>query len=998
MGLLACLTFSFALANAQGSTDPIYHAFKFDDQGIITKMSDNGQWAVSFGANSSNTLFGVNPCLLNLKDFSDKNLTEGIDPAMVISASAFDVTDDGSIVVGEYNLMPGYWNTANGKWVELPMLSGATGGCVNAITPDGRYAVGNFTYEDNPEEDYPFKETEALWDIKNHQLIQLEGLPQKDMANEFKKQNRFIEISPDGKTLFGCLSISYWPSANYAGGKCFYVYHIEDKSFEFIGFTPNYDGKWTPQVEGVTFIENAVVSNNGMWVTGTAQSIKEIGNQEFDPEFSNPYIYNTVTKEFRLLNTATDNGFTGTCITNDGIVIGANPDNNPYREWSIHSGDYWYPIQQILKQKFGYDLKAKNALENTGTPIAISNDNRTLSIMIDPYSSYAIRLPESVNTICNEINLLSNYDVQPIAGSELTKLQNITLTFDRDVEVIGAKNAVEILNAKGEKVYSSVGFKADDNGKTVSIVFRKGTLEAGQEYTLHIPAGSIALKGDPSKTNRDINVRYVGRADAPVAMVSVAPENHASIAKIDAASSPIILTFDANVMVKAETTAHLYRADEDAPYCELLMGANEKRVALYPTNAQMLYKGANYKIVIPAGAITDVTGNNGNEEITLNYVGAFEREVSTDDKVLFSDNFDNGITNFLLFDGDKNNPNDFVKEWGFADNTNYPWSIVRDNEMSTDMAAASHSMYDPQGKSLDWMVIPQIYIPDNLCTLKFQSQSYLNDADDYLKVIVWKSNNVYNVLNHYIVDKIYKEGTVVYNKKQTAGQNEDLLEGDWTDNTIDLREFAGKNVYIAFINENKAQSVVFVDNVEVLHNIPFLVTLDHLSKVTAQKDIVIKGRITNDSENEVYHTAQLTLKDAEGKVIETLNLDNLNLKKGETLNFAFNQALPLALGKINDYSIDVKMNNTLNTIKGNVKNLSFEPVKRVVLEEFTGMNCPNCPLGILAIKKIKSIYGKQFLPIAIHTYPGDQLGIGLNGYSDHLGFSAAPSGMIQRSK
>lgn len=994
LSLLVLLTLTASLLRA--NTVPTIQTFKFDDKALINSMSDNGLWAVANAANPANSIYGINPRLIDLSTNSIVLLTEGIDEASIVSASVSDVTDDGKIVVGEFNTLPGYWNRNTGKWVNLPLAKGATGGSVLAVTPDGKFAVGNCTYEGNPDPEFPYMETVALWDLKKGQLIPMKGLPTLDMANENKKQNRFISISADGNMVLGCMSISYWPSANYAGGKCYYAYNVKEQSYKIIGFLPKNPGTWTPLAEGITFISAATLSSHGEWVTGVADMVKKVEGAEFSPEYTTPYLYNTQSQTFSLLNETTDNGMLGVITTQEGTLVGAAPDNNPYREWYIRSGKYWVAIAQVLKQKYDFDFVAKSGFENTGTPLAISNDNRRIAVMADPENNYVITLPEDINTICNDINLLDNYTVSPMAGSELSKLQKITVRFDRNVEVLGNRNAVEIRNAEGQQVYASTAFKIGENDQMVNITYRSGALEAGQQYTLHIPAGTLCLKGDKSKMNQDIDIAYVGRANVPVKMLLATPENGATIAKIDAENNPVLLTFDANVQTLEGKKAQLFRAEENKPYCELLLAHAGKRVALYPTIPQQLFKGAEYRIVVPEGCITDVTGNNANNEITLNYVGAYEREVSSDDKVLFADHFDYGVNNFLLFEGDKHNPTEQMKAWDFQDGINFPWVPVRDDN-SSDMAVASHSMYSPAGQSYDWMVIPQTFIPDRLCTLNFLSQSYLKSKKDYLKVIVWASDNAYQVLNKNIVDRMYKEGTVVYNQLQHPGNTEDLLEGEWTENSIDLQQFAGKNVYIAFLNENNNQSVVFLDNVEVLHNIPFLVTFDNATSVTAQQNIVIKGRITSDTDAETYTSATLTLKNAAGNVIDVIKANDLNLKKGDTYNFAFSQPMPLIVGKMNGFSVDVKLNNTENTIRSGVKNLSFEPVKRVVLEEFTGMTCVNCPLGILAIEKIKSLYGKQFLPIGIHAYMGDPLGTGLNAYSDYFGFSGAPSGMIQRS-
>lgn len=990
--LLAFVALGVSQLSANKATEPVVHSFAFEDNAIVRKLSDNGMWAVAHGVNPADASFSINPRLVNLKDKSSVLLTEGVDPATIISAAAVDATDDGSIVVGEYNKMPGYWKTATKTWVELPLKAGNNGGKVLSVTPDGKYAVGLLTFEEDL-----YTESEALWDLTTGKLIQTEGLPQKDMAHDNHNQNRFIDISADGNTILGCMSFSYLPSGDNAGGLCYYLYDVKGKSYKMIGFTPDDKEPWTPEVEGLFLIDAASISPNGKWVTGIAQLTKKMEDSDFLAEYAAPCVYDVDKKQFSILDDSENNGMIGCAITNDGTLLGATPQYNPFREWSIRSGNYWYPIRMVLKQKYGIDILAASGQSNTGTPISICNDNRNIAVMTTPQTSYLLTLPEDISHICENLNLLGNYTAEPLAGSELSTLKRVKINFDRNIELLGDTNCVEIQDKNGKKIYASSEIAISGRGKALSINFEDGTLQAGEEYTVVLPAGSICLEGDQAKKNEEIRIAYTGRANTPVAMVKAVPENHASIAKLDATSNPIVLTFDTNVQFSGKAVAQLFRTGEEVAFCELSMGYSGKEVTLYPTNTQILYKDANYKVVIPAGCITDVTGNNANEEIVLEYVGAYEREISSDDKMLFSDNFDQGLNNFLLFDGDRNEASEEMKNWGFKDAINYPWSIVRDDETKSDMAAASHSMYTPAGKSYDWMIIPQTYIPDNLCTLKFQSQSYKKDAKDVLKVIVWTSNNIYNVLNKNIIDQIYKEGKVVYEEVQTPGAHSELLEGEWTDNTVDLREFAGKNVYIAFLNENEAQSVIFLNNVEVVHNIPFLVTLDNENKVIAKSDITVKGRITVDTEEEIYQSVALTLKDAAGKTIDTLTESGLQLKKGDTYHFTFGKALPLNVGKQNDFSIDLKLNNTENTVRSSVKNLSFAPTKRVVLEEYTGMNCPKCPLGILAIEKIKSIYGEQFLPIALHSFPGDQLGAGIEGYSAYLNFSGAPTAMIQRS-
>ena len=993
--ILFCL-FSFLApffantALAQG--EPHFQFFKFDDNALINSMSDNGLWAAADATNAANSLFRTGPRLINLVTEESTLLTSAYDESEIISAAANDVSNDGSIVVGELNEKPAYWSKATGRYTLLSTGDEADGGMVFAITPDGRYAVGKLTYSADL-----YKETQALWDIATGELIATPGIPTKDMAHEDKGQNRFVSISADGRYILGCMSFSYLPMAEYAGGICYYVYDTENDSYRMVGFKDDPVFSWEAQADYMSHISNARLSNNGLWVTGNAHVVKDVEGSDFGTEYEAPYLMNVATGEFTLFDGTEDADKGGWVVDNQGNVMGASPISNPYRDWSVRSGQYWFGVNLILKQKYGIDYTAKTGYANTGTPMTISDNGCKMAVMADIEGSYVLELPETFVSTCADIDLLGQYAVSPTAGTSLSKLQKIKISFERNIKILGAANCVEIRDAEGATVYTSVGFSAEKNSKSANITFRKGTLEAGKAYTLHIPAGSICIDGDETRTNRAINIGYMGRADMPVQMTNVYPANEAAFAQIDYSANPIVLTFDTDVMIAESVQANLYQGDDTEPCARLLMSYGGKQVAVYPATTEYLYKDVRYKVVIPAGAITDLAGNNANSEIVLNYIGAYEREVSFDDKTLFYDNFDNGLMNFMFYEGDCNMPNSTMQSWGFADATNYPWSLVRDNTASTDMAACSHSCYEPAGKSDDWMVLPQVFIPDNLCVLKFKGQSYQNAATDMLRIIVWESNNVYNVLNTSIVEKMRSEGTTVFNERLTPGATEDAIDGEWSEYSVDLRQFAGKNIYIAFVNENEAQSAIMIDNIEVTHNIPFLVTLDNASSVINKDNLIIKGRIAIDTEAETYSSVQLTLKNAAGQTVSTLSEENLSLKKGDVYAFEFPVALPLEKGKNNAYAIDVRLNNTENTINASVKNLQFQPTKRVVLEEMTGQGCVNCPLGKLAIEKISNTFGAQFIPIALHTYTGDNLGAGLEAYNAFLGLSAAPSGIINRS-
>jgi hypothetical protein len=728
-----------------------------------------------------------------------------------------------------------------------------------------------------------------------------------------------------------------------------------------------------------------------------------IDGSEFPNEYYAAYSYNVEDGEIKVINQATaDAGYMGVAIDNDGVVYGATPVGDPIREFYVRSGNYWFSFEQILTQYFGVDFADVTGYDNTGTPIAVSEDGRRILSMVDPRgSSYVVDLPVSLVEACKHINLLSSYSASPVSGSIFSKVHYVDVTFDRDIQVLGDVKSVVLKDSDGNVCREASQAAVDGTGKTLNITFRSYTMEDGKTYTITIPAGTLCVDGDAERTNEEIVLTYTGRANEPVAVTTIYPASGTKLPKIDASESPILLTFNAIIALADDAEAYLYRDDQATPVATLNLASSDSRVAVYPSNTQYLYAGSTYKVVVPAGSVTDITGNNGCAEITLTYEGTYERTISQTDGYLFQSDFDDmstSLATFMLYEGDHNTPqSDLIDYYEFdADNT--PWNFsIHDSSTSTDYCAASHSMYTNGGRSDDWMVIPQLYLPDATCQLYFDAQSYRAATQDTLTVIVWASEEVYNVITDEVAQKMKSEGVVVFNERLSPGADIETLEGDWTNYYVSLKDFAGKSVYIAFVNRNEDASMVFVDNVKVVRDMKFSISLKTDAIVVAQTEQAISGTITIESQEDVYTAYSLVLKDGNGQEVDRITAAGVELKKGDKLPFEFEKKLPLTLAEINSFTITVTLGDYSEDVKSTIQNNAFRPTKRVVLEEFTGVTCGNCPLGILAIENLENTVGSQFIPISLHGYTGDPWATAVSGYASYLGFSAAPSGMVQRS-
>jgi hypothetical protein len=88
--------------------------------------------------------------------------------------------------------------------------------------------------------------------------------------------------------------------------------------------------------------------------------------------------------------------------------------------------------------------------------------------------------------------------------------------------------------------------------------------------------------------------------------------------------------------------------------------------------------------------------------------------------------------------------------------------------------------------------------------------------------------------------------------------------------------------------------------------------------------------------------------------------------------------------------------------------LTNNPTRKVLLEDYTGHKCGNCPLAAEEAKELKEIYGDQLVPVAIHAgffartkephFITDFTTDAGDDWDTHFGNSAAgnPNGMVNR--
>lgn len=953
-------------------------AVNFPKAAAFTSLSDNGLWATAAGVNDDDQSKYAYPYLINVETGA---LTElWVESDLMKSVEATDVTNDGKIIVGSYDSKPAYYDMNLGKWVTL---SSENPGKATNITPDGKYIGGWSNNGDFGGEDGYF-ESPLLWEKQTDGTYravdvyaEFPNFPKKTKNGANTQQVRIDNVSPDGNIISGIINFTTPTTV------CYYVYN---KTTHECKYVDNALG----DVPAETSVDESTMSNNGKYLTGIVQVA--------GGSYISSYLYNTSDNSCVLYNTESkEQDRAGSAVSNTGVVFACSPAVNPVRYAYVRVGNLWYGIDEILLGRYDINFYERTGYDFTGLIQGVSDDEMTMIGMSETKTKgYIIRLPESISEAASGVNPLGTYVVSPVSGSKFAKFSQMKLAFSKSAAVTSGVKA-QFMDASG-KVLRDYGITAQSGNKTFIIGARALALNEGEEYTMKIPAGAFYLMADNSIKSEEITVKYIGRAEVPAAVQQVSPADQANVSEISS-EHPVQILFDLSIAISEDAKAYLYRDGQTSPICELnfVQGA-ESTVLLYPSLKRYLEKDEKYKVVVEAGSVTDIMGFCPNNEITINYTGAYEPEISSDGS-LFSDDFNdpsNSMVRYLLYEGDHNKPSSAMQDLGF-DADNSPWLfVIRESESSSDYCAASTSIYNPTGKSDDWMAIPRLSIENADYYLSFDVQSYYKSKADRLKVLVLEDDAVYSNFTKELYDKFKANGKVLYDEQLTPGESEENLTGDWTHVEKSLAEYAGKNIYIAFVNENENQSMIFLDNLKVYYKGDFNF-VPNVESTQVNKESTNVGVIVKVTSDKTYNTINATLTSEDGSFKSTYtDTPSKPITSAENYSFTFPDKLPLTVGAQNKYTISINLGGSVYSQINTISNLAFETTKHVVIEEGTGAWCGNCPLGILAMENLEKLYGDQVIPIAIHSANGQGDVYDYSAYTAYLGVTSFPTGLVNR--
>lgn len=978
-------TFSLALAiaastaGAYAQVTPEIVKVVFPNNAFMSNLSDNGNWAVAYGTGDDQSLPDY-PYLCNAVTGELTELWDDDNP-VANGISAYDVTDDGSLVVGSYNGKPAIYSVSTGTWTEL---ESDWGGQATRITPDGSRIAGWGASEDFSLTDY--EEVPLYWELQSdgtYKAIdvytEFTGFPTTTDEGTATSQVRIENMSADGNIVAGAIEFVTPQTA------CYYVY---DRTTQ----TTRYIDSVVPTASYGSFVDQSVMSCNGAYLTGQLPTVTSSGN-----EYTCSYLYSTSDNTINIYDeTSEEQDRGGTAVTNSGIVLACSPAVNVIRSAYVLYNKIWFGLDELLSDRYGINFYDRTDYEYTGLIVAVSEDERVIAGMsLTSGEAYFVRLNEDLADLCANVNPIQSYTFSPASGSQFARFRSVTLTFTKPVTLTSGVQAT-LLDDTGATV-RPYNITANSDGYSFTIGGIATTLEAGRTYTLSIPAGAFTLTADASYASEAITATYTGVENVPVTMTVAAPADGANVSELST-NSPVQMAFSSQIVVADGAVGYLYEDGNDTPLTELSLSASSNILTMAPALRRYLSKDVEYTVVLPDSAVTDIMGDCGNEQVTLHYTGVYEPEFDLDGN-LFYDDFDDpsqSMATYLLYEGDNNTPTTAMEELGF-DASNNPWNFtIRESTSSSDYCAASHSMYSPAGASDDWMSLPQLTIENANYWLSFDAQSYLTTKTDSLMVIVLEEDGGYTRFTSDLYEAFQERGVVIFNDQLSPGTEEEDLDGEWQSVNISLEQFSGKNIYIAFVNRNVDQSMVFVDNIRVYYNGDFYFQSTADDNVVAQDEITIGVRLLITGAD-TYNDLEATLTAADGDFTSTYSATGLGLTSdsGE-YRFEFPEAMPLTIGENNRYTITVVLDSVTVSQTSTIGDLAFETTKRVVLEEGTGMWCGNCPGGILAIEYMENLFGDRFVPISIHDGTSGYDLYPYNDYNSYLGITAFPQGRVNR--
>ena len=310
--------------------------------------------------------------------------------------------------------------------------------------------------------------------------------------------------------------------------------------------------------------------------------------------------------------------------------------------------------------------------------------------------------------------------------------------------------------------------------------------------------------------------------------------------------------------------------------------------------------------------------------------------------------FDEGIPEtFQNWDIDENQPSTDMANLGFTIGT--AWIVTTEGK-DNNAVACSTSWYKNAGTSNDWMVLPPIEIKDAEAKIIWRARASDKDLRDGYKLYIGHFPDADSGRDYIMPEDFDLLSPLYSTNKETF---------DWNLHTISLADYVGQTVYLAFVNDSKDKTCLYIDDIFV--GVPAAVglSLDFGRCYDGYGDITISGKAYATLSQPVE---QYTIGfEMNGKTIE--QTFNNTLEPGVQLPFALSETAFLEKNATADYRAWIKAGDDQSEIRGKLSAYLW----KVVAEEVTGTWCQYCVRGIGAMNYMRENDPEGFIGIAIHN-------------------------------
>ncbi len=345
---------------------------------------------------------------------------------------------------------------------------------------------------------------------------------------------------------------------------------------------------------------------------------------------------------------------------------------------------------------------------------------------------------------------------------------------------------------------------------------------------------------------------------------------------------------------------------------------------------------------------------------------------------VFHEDFEQGIPKtFFLMDKDGNKP-----MWALNFPSGSAWASWIDPNDDENKVAASTSYYEPKGTANDWMVLPKIVLPEDSasCQLYWRSRSAHNTYKDGYMVLLNKETNL---SPKQLVEKQNWESILLVPNSNNPAS--------WNAFHADLSRYAGKEVYLAFVNGTIDGWMLFIDDI-------FLGKRESVNKVSlklATDAFAMKGKAVVKAEIkagiiDTLSTLDARLTVAQGDTIYEKIILKDSLKPNSKTMISLKKELLGVPGSVIHYKLEI-MDST--------KVLASDHGKVAFVEDLDGEKCilaeglinrgQNGGFGVRLIeglKKAREKYGDKFIGVQVHGPDKVQDDLTAANQDDYIGY------------